>query len=80
MGIMEGMTALGVVFMVVVLPVWLFFHYLAKMKTNRGLTAEDEKMLVELWETARKMEQRIESLETILTEKVPDWRESYEKK
>ena len=35
---------------------------------------EDEKMLEDIWESAQKMESRINTLETILDDQVPDWR------
>ncbi|RZV45918.1 MAG: envelope stress response membrane protein PspB, partial [Sphingomonadaceae bacterium] len=35
---------------------------------------EDEKMLEELWESAQRMESRINALETILDNEVADWR------
>ncbi len=63
------------VFMVVVLPVWIFFNFLAKIKTNGQLSAEEERTMVELWEYSQKMEQRIETLEVILDKEVPDWRQ-----
>lgn len=63
-----------IVFMVIVLPIWLLLHYITKVKTARGLDQEDQGMLSELWETANRMERRIESLETILDEEIPNWR------
>ena len=67
-------TAMAIVFMVVVLPVWLFLHYLTKMKGLRGLTPEDETSLERLWKSAAAMEERIKTLETILDEHHPSWR------
>lgn len=62
------------VFVVIVLPLWLLLHYITRWRQARGLSAEDEQMLVDLWQSARRMEERIESLETILDAQVPDWR------
>lgn len=67
-------TVIAIVFMVVVLPVWLLLHYLAKMKSMRGLSAEDEVSLEKLWKSAATMEERIQTLETILDEHHPNWR------
>ena len=67
-------TVIAIVFMVVVLPVWLLLHYLAKMKGMRGLSVEDEAALEKLWKSSAAMEERINTLETILDEHHPNWR------
>ena len=58
----------------VCLPLWIIFHYVTKMKTSKGLSPEDEKMLSEVWDSANKMEDRINTLERILDIEAPDWR------
>ena len=58
----------------VCLPLWIIFHYVTKMKTSKGLSPEDEKMLSEVWESANKMQDRISTLERILDIDSPDWR------
>jgi len=62
----------------VCLPLWIIFHYVTKMKTAKGLTAEDEKMLTEVWESTKKMEERIQTLERILDIEAPTWRRRHE--
>ncbi len=69
------LTAVIIVFMVVVLPIWLLLHYLAKMKKMQGLSKKDEATLSELWQNGSQLQQRIATLETILDEKIPDWRD-----
>ncbi|MFK8015465.1 MAG: envelope stress response membrane protein PspB [Gammaproteobacteria bacterium] len=64
----------GILFMVIVLPLVIVLHYTTKWKTAKGLSNEDEKMLEDLWESAQKMESRINALETILDNEVADWR------
>lgn len=64
----------GILLMTVVIPLWIIFHYIAKMRSSRGLTTEDEKMLSEIWESTRKMEDRINTLERILDADMPGWR------
>lgn len=59
-------------------PLWIIFHYITKMKTAKGLTAEDEKMLTEIWESSKKMEDRIITLERILDIESPSWRQRHE--
>lgn len=63
-----------ILFMVIVLPLWLILHYVAKLKATKSLSQADEETLAELWQVSEKLDQRIESLETILDEEVPGWR------
>jgi phage shock protein B len=63
-----------ILFLTVVCPIWIMFHYIAKMKTAKGLSSEDEQMLSEIWESTRKMEDRIVTLERILDADQPEWR------
>lgn len=65
---------IAVLLIVLVLPLVIVMHYVTKWKEARGLSAEDEKMLEELWQDAKRMESRINALETILDDEVPDWR------
>ncbi len=58
----------------VCLPLWIIFHYVTKWKTSKGLSPEDEKMLSEIWESANRMEDRINTLERILDIETPNWR------
>ena len=53
---------------------WLIFHYITKWKTTATLTNDDEKLLSELYETARRYEERIETIERIIAADNPDWR------
>jgi phage shock protein B len=55
-------------------PLWIVFHYVTKMKTSKGLSVEDEKMLSEVWESSNRMEERIKTLERILDIEAPNWR------
>lgn len=64
----------GILFLCVVAPIWIVFHYLTKAKTAKNMTPEDESMLADVWESARKMEQRIHTLEKILDQESPGWR------
>ncbi len=65
---------LGVIALTIVAPLWIVFHYITKMKTAKGLTKEDEKMLSEIWESTNRMEERIKTLERILDIEAPEWR------
>jgi len=73
---MPDMTAITIVFLVVVVPVWLAMHYGATWKKSRTFSAEDEAMLSDLHKSADKMEQRLDSIERILDDEMPGWRRS----
>lgn len=64
-----------ILLLTVVAPVWIVFHYITKIKMSKGLTAEDEKMLSEVWESTNRMEDRIRTLERILDIEAPTWRQ-----
>jgi phage shock protein B len=59
----DHMFVLGILFLTIVAPVWIGFHYLTRWRVARSLSREDERTLVDLWEAARRMESRIENLE-----------------
>jgi phage shock protein B len=63
-----------ILLLTVCFPLWIVFHYLTKMKTSKGLSSEDEKMLSEVWESTNKMQERIQTLERILDIESPNWR------
>jgi len=67
-----------ILFVTVLAPLWIIFHYITKMKMSRGLTPEDEKMLTDVWESTKKMEDRIQTLERILDIESPSWRQRHE--
>jgi phage shock protein B len=54
---------------------WLVFHYVTGWRRNRGISLEDERLLDTLHENARRVEERINSIERILTAENPRWRE-----
>ncbi len=63
-----------VIIAAVVLPLVVILHYVTKWKSSRTLSGDEQRMLEELWQDAQKMESRINALETILDDQVPDWR------
>ena len=73
MGIMMG--GLAVLTLFIGLP-WLVFHYITKWKTAARLTGSDEKLLDELHDAARRLDDRLCSIERIMTAENPEWRRS----
>jgi phage shock protein B len=65
---------IGILFMVIVLPLALILHYVTRWRETKGLSREDSRLLEELWQDTLRMESRINTLETILDDEVPEWR------
>jgi phage shock protein B len=53
---------------------WLIFHYVTKWKTAKTLTSEDENLLDELHELARRLDDRMLTIERIIQAENPNWR------
>ena len=53
---------------------WIIFHYITKWKSTATLTREDENLLDELHELARRLDERMCSIERIMTAENPNWR------
>ena len=69
---MEGFVAIVAIF--IALP-WLIFHYVTKWKSQGSLTSEDEKLMDELHEMARRLDDRVATIERIMTAENPGWRQ-----
>jgi phage shock protein B len=53
---------------------WLIFHYVTKWKQAPKITNEDEKLLDELYSLARRLEDRVSTVERIVAADHPDWK------
>ena len=67
-----GITALVSIF--IGLP-WLVFHSITRWKTAARLTGSDEKLLDDLYDAARRLDDRLCSIERIMTAENPAWRQ-----
>jgi phage shock protein B len=65
---------IGILFMVIVAPLALILHYVTRWREAKGLSREDSRLLEELWQDTQRMESRINTLESILDDEVPQWR------
>ena len=65
---------LAILFTVIVLPLVVIMHYTTKWKATKGLTDEEQKTLEDLWQDSQRMDSRLNALETILDDEVPEWR------
>ncbi|WP_395017538.1 envelope stress response membrane protein PspB [Dongia sp.] len=64
----------AVLFMVIVAPLWLIFHYVTVWKTQRNAGRADQGAMNTMWETARRLENRVAALEKLLDAEAPGWR------
>ena len=51
---------------------WLIFHYVTKWKQAKVLTVDDENLLDDMHETARRLEDRVITIERILAADNPN--------
>lgn len=70
---MEGFVAIVAIF--IALP-WIIFHYITKWKSAQTLTSEDENLLDDLHELARRLDDRMLTVERIIAADNPGWRNS----
>ena len=69
---MNGFVAIVAIF--IAMP-WIIFHYVTKLKSQGTLTSEDEKLMDELHEMARRLDDRVATIERIMTAENPGWRQ-----
>ena len=72
LGMMMG--GLAIITLFIGLP-WLVFHYITKWKTAATLTGSDEKLLDDLHDAARRLDDRLCTIERIMTAENPNWRQ-----
>lgn len=70
----QAVFVLTIIFMVVVLPLIVIMHYTTKWKATKGLSDDEQRMLEDLWKDSQTMQSRVNALETILDNEIPDWR------
>ena len=64
---------LAILTVIIGLP-WLIFHYITRWKTAATLTTADENLMEDLYDLARRLEDRVVTVERILTAENPNWR------
>lgn len=52
---------------------WLVLHYVTRWKTAATLTTDDERTLGDVHELARRLEDRLETVERLVASENPDW-------
>jgi phage shock protein B len=68
--IVVPIVAMGTLF--VGLP-WVILHYVTKWKTSASLTGEDEALLEELYQLARRLDERMDTVERLVAAEHPQF-------
>lgn len=63
-----------ILFIALPAPLFIVLHYITKWKQSREISRDDEQMLEDLWRLSQRLEERLETLERILSDDAPDWR------
>lgn len=74
MALGELITIAVIVFIAIPAPLFIVLHFITKWKQAREISGGDERMLEDLWQLSQRLEERMESLETILDSEIPEWR------
>lgn len=53
---------------------WLIMHYVTKWRAAPKITEEDERMLDEMYNLARRLEERVQTVERIVAADNPNWK------
>lgn len=67
------MEELIIVPMVVIGLPWLIMHYITKWKTAATITSDDEVLLDELYQLARRLDERMDTVERLVANDHPDF-------
>lgn len=63
-----------IVFLAIPAPIFIVLYFVTKWKQSREISGGDEQMLEDLWGLSQRLEERLEALEIILDNEVPEWR------
>lgn len=64
-----------ILFVVVVAPIWIILHYRSKRQMNQGLNEDERESLALLADQAKRIRERVQTLERILDADAPGWRD-----
>jgi len=67
----EGFVAIVAIF--IGLP-WIIFHYITKWKTAATITNDDEHLLEELYQLAKRLDERMDTVERLVASDNPEFR------
>jgi phage shock protein B len=53
---------------------WIIFHYITKWKTAATITTDDEVLLEELYQLAKRLDERMDTVERLVAADNPDFK------
>jgi phage shock protein B len=53
---------------------WIIFHYVTKWKTAATITTDDETLLDELYQLAKRLDERMDTVERLVASDNPDFK------
>ena len=68
---MEEVLAIVAIF--IALP-WIVLHYITRWKTSATITTDDEALLEELYNLAKRLDERMDTVERLVASDNPDFR------
>jgi phage shock protein B len=72
---LSALIAIAVIlFIVIPAPLFIVLHYITRWKQSREMSNDDEQMLQDLWKLSQRLEERLDTLERILSDEVPELR------
>jgi len=71
---MHSLVPITIVALLFVGMPWVILHYVTKWRSTAGMTREDEALLDQLHDTARRLEERLSTIERIVAADNPDFR------
>ena|SRR5690606_4531493 len=71
---MDGAEILIPIFGIMLTMVWVILHYVTKWKTAPSLTRDDEVMLEELYQLARRLDERMDTVERLVAADDPNFK------
>jgi phage shock protein B len=73
---MDSLVPILIVAMLFIGMPWVILHYVTKWKASASMTGEDEALLDQLHDTARRLEERLATIERIVAADNSDFRPS----
>ena len=68
------MEEIFVVVAIFIALLWIIFHYITKWKTAATITNDDEALLEELYQLARRLDERMDTVERLVASDNPDFK------
>ena len=71
---MDALVPIMIVGMLFIGLPWLIFHYVTKWKQSATLTPSDENLIDDVYDIARRLEPRMDTVERIIAADDPNWK------